>query len=443
MDGTAVESAFAFTFDKSNKTAVSGEDFFLYYRLVKIQIYVPCLALVLESGVTNMTLKRTISGMIGTGSLAHNRREFIAENVDSDRVQLNICYQNENLKEVYKELFDEAVERYNIGKRKDRQITNYYEKIRQGKQEKLFHEVIFQIGNREDMAVGTAEGDLAVKILDEYVKDFQKRNATLRVFGCYLHQDESTPHLHIDFIPYTVKPRLELAGADCERIIVIDESDKSLSMVDERLEQAIVRTGARLLILDPIQAYLGGGMDMNRANEARDMTKKLGALAEKTKCAIILIGHMNKASGNKAAYRGMGSIDFFAVARSVLLVGRVEGEPNTRAVVQIKNNLAAFGHPKAFALSEEGFQWIGDYEITVDEVLGGIAPKANKMELAKQMLRELAETHSAVLSNEIFDRADELGISKRTLENAKKELGIRARKINNAWYWELDKVKQE
>ena len=149
-----------------------------------------------------MTLKRTISGMIGTGSLAHNRREFIAENVDSDRVQLNIYYQNENLKEVYKELFDEAVERYNIGKRKDRQITNYYEKIRQGKQEKLFHEVIFQIGNREDMAVGTAEGGQAVKVLDEYVKDFQKRNPTLRVFGCYLHQDEATPHLHIDFIPY-------------------------------------------------------------------------------------------------------------------------------------------------------------------------------------------------------------------------------------------------
>lgn len=212
-----------------------------------------------------------------------------------------------------------------------------------------------------------------------------------------------------DGLADTVKPRLELAGADCERIIVIDESDKSLSMVDERLEQAIVRTGARLLILDPIQAYLGGGMDMNRANEARDMTKKLGALAEKTKCAIILIGHMNKASGNKAAYRGMGSIDFFAVARSVLLVGRVEGESNTRAVVQIKNNLAAFGHPKAFALSEDGFKWLGDYEITVDEVLGGITPKANKMEQAKQMLRELAETQSAVLSNEIFDRANEAG----------------------------------
>ena len=147
-------------------------------------------------------IKRTISGMIGAGSLAHNRRDFVAENVNPDRVQLNICYKNENLKEVYKELFNDAVERYNVGKRKDRQIANYYEKIRQGKQEKLFHEVIFQIGKREDMAVGTSEGNLAVKVLDEYVKDFQKRNPTLWVFSCYLHQDEATPHLHIDFVPY-------------------------------------------------------------------------------------------------------------------------------------------------------------------------------------------------------------------------------------------------
>ena len=246
-----------------------------------------------------------------------------------------------------------------------------------------------------------------------------------------------------DGLADTVKPRLELAGADCERILVIDEKEKSLSMVDERLEKAIVQTKARMLILDPIQAYLGGGMDMNRANEARDMTKKLGALAEKHQCAIVLIGHMNKAAGNKAAYRGMGSIDFFAVARSVLLVGRVEGEPNIRAVVQIKNNLAAFGHPKAFALSEDGFQWLGDYEITADEVLGGIVPKANKMEQAKRLLRELALTTDAIQSNEIFDMADEQGISKRTLENAKREFGIRAKKINNSWYWELDKVKPE
>ena len=149
-----------------------------------------------------MTMKRTISGMIGAGSLAHNRRDFIAENVDPDRVHLNICYQNENLKQVYRELFDESVERYNVGKRKDRQITNYYEKIRQGKQEKLFHEVILQIGNCEDMAAGTPNGELAVKVLDEYIQEFQKRNPTLRVFSCYLHQDEATPHLHIDFVPY-------------------------------------------------------------------------------------------------------------------------------------------------------------------------------------------------------------------------------------------------
>ena len=246
-----------------------------------------------------------------------------------------------------------------------------------------------------------------------------------------------------DGLADTVKPRLELAGADCERIAVIDESEKSLSMIDERLEEAIIRTKARLLILDPIQAYLGGGMDMNRANEARNMTKKLGLLAEKYYCAIVLIGHMNKAGGNKAAYRGMGSIDFFAVARSVLLVGRVEGQPDTRAVVQIKNNLAAFGHSKAFELSEDGFHWIGDYEITADEVLGGLAPKASKLEQAKQLLRELAETNNAMQSNEIFSLADEEGISKRTLENAKKELNIRAKKINNSWYWELDRIQPQ
>ena len=174
-----------------------------------------------------------------------------------------------------------------------------------------------------------------------------------------------------------------------------------------------------------------------------DTVKPRLELAEKYKCAILLIGHMNKAGGNKAAYRGMGSIDFFAVARSVLLVGRIEGEPDLRAVVQIKNNLAAFGHSKAFRLTETGFEWIGDYEITADEVLGGIAPKVNKLEQAKKMLRELAETSTSVQSSEIFDMAEDLNISKRTLENAKKELGIKARRIGNSWYWDLDKVKPE
>lgn len=244
-----------------------------------------------------------------------------------------------------------------------------------------------------------------------------------------------------DGLADTVKPRLESAGANCENISVIDESEKSLSMIDERLEEAIVRTKAKLLILDPIQAYLGGGMDMNRANEARDMTKKLGLLAEKYQCAVVLIGHMNKGGGNKAAYRGMGSIDFFAVARSVLLVGRINGEPDLRAMVQIKNNLAPFGSSKAFALEEDGFRWKGDYAITADEVLSGLAPKASKSERAKLLLKELAETHSMVTSKEVIEIAKEEGISKRTLENAKTELGVKAKKMNQTWYWELENIK--
>lgn len=245
-----------------------------------------------------------------------------------------------------------------------------------------------------------------------------------------------------DGLADTVKPRLESAGADCSNILVIDESNTSLSMADERLEQALMETGAQVLILDPLQAYLGGNVDMNRANEARDMTKRLGALAEKHKCAVILIGHMNKASGNKAAYRGMGSIDFYAVARSVLLVGRIQGDDSIRAVVQIKNNLAAPGHSKAFRLSDEGFEWIGDYDITADEVLGGYVSKDSKQETAIKLLRKLAQDNVPVPSNEIFEAAEEAGISKRTMELIKKQLGIGAKKVGNIWYWELGSLRE-
>lgn len=240
-----------------------------------------------------------------------------------------------------------------------------------------------------------------------------------------------------DGLADTVKPRLEQAGADCSRISIIDESEKSLSMIDERIEKAIIAAEAGLLILDPIQAYLGGGTDMNRANEARELTKRLGGIAERTGCAIVLIGHMNKGSGAKAAYRGMGSIDFFVVARSVMLIGRIEGHPDMRAVIQIKNNLAPFGHPKAFELTQDGFHWIGNYEITADEVLGGMVPKASKLEIAKQFLMERSGANVMILSTEIIELAAQEGISKRTLEAAKKELKIKAKKINNSWYWDL------
>lgn len=149
-------------------------------------------------------MKRTISAMRGKGSLTHNRRDFIAENVDSSRTPLNVEYRNEDIRTVYHELFDDALARYNEKQtRKDRVIDDYYEKIRTGKQEKLFEELIIQIGNKDDMNASSENGQLARQMLDEYMQSFQQRNPTLRVFSAHLHMDEATPHLHIDFIPFT------------------------------------------------------------------------------------------------------------------------------------------------------------------------------------------------------------------------------------------------
>ena len=149
-------------------------------------------------------MKRTISAMRGKGSLTHNRRDFIAENVDSSRTPLNVEYRNEDIRAVYHELFDGALARYNEKQtRRDRVIDDYYEKIRTGKQEKLFEELVIQIGNKDDMNASSENGQLARQMLDEYMQSFQQRNPTLRVFSAHLHMDEATPHLHIDFIPFT------------------------------------------------------------------------------------------------------------------------------------------------------------------------------------------------------------------------------------------------
>ena len=149
-------------------------------------------------------MKRTISFMTGKGSVNHNSRKFHAKNTDPERSYLNVEYCNENVKDVYHELFDEALARYNEKQtRSDRRIDDYYEKIRSGKQEKPFHEIILQIGDKDNMGAKTENGQLAAKVLDKYMWDFQRRNPTLRVFSAYLHMDEATPHLHIDFVPYT------------------------------------------------------------------------------------------------------------------------------------------------------------------------------------------------------------------------------------------------
>jgi len=153
-------------------------------------------------------LKRTISFMTGKGSVNHNSRKFHAKNTDPERSCLNVEYCNENVKDVYHELFDEALAWYNEKQtRSDRRIDDYYEKIRSGKQEKPFHEIILQIGDKDNMGAKTENRQLAAKVLDKYMRDFQRRNPTLRVFSAYLHMDEATPHLHIDFVPYTTGSR--------------------------------------------------------------------------------------------------------------------------------------------------------------------------------------------------------------------------------------------
>lgn len=149
-------------------------------------------------------MQRTISAMVGKGSVNHNSRKFKAENIDGSRTHLNIDYCNENIKKVYHELFDEALERYNDKQtRTDRRIENYYEKIRNSKQEKPFHELILQIGDKENMSVESENGQLARQVLDEYYRGFQERNPNLKVFSAHIHMDEATPHLHIDFVPFT------------------------------------------------------------------------------------------------------------------------------------------------------------------------------------------------------------------------------------------------
>lgn len=191
-----------------------------------------------------------------------------------------------------------------------------------------------------------------------------------------------------DGLEDTIKPRLESAEADCTQIKVIDESEAALSMLDERIEKAIIEVGARVVILDPIQAYVGANINMNNANEVRNVMAQLGRIAEKYDCAILLVGHMNKGSGNKSSYRGLGSIDFQASARSVLIVGRIKDNPQVRVMVQDKSSLAPEGEAIAFELDKEnGFSWLGHYDISVDDLLSGI-PKEKKSEQAEKLILE-------------------------------------------------------
>ena len=223
----------------------------------------------------------------------------------------------------------------------------------------------------------------------------------------------------------TVKPRLIEAGADLDRVLVIDDSEVQLTLSDERIEKAIVENNARLVIIDPIQAYLGADVDMNRANEVRPIFMRLGQVAQRTGCAILLIGHLNKAAGMQSLQRGLGSIDIAAAVRSVMFIGKLKHDPTMRILTHEKSSLAPPGVSLAFSLGDEGgFRWVGEYDITADEMLSGIEPqRETKTQQAKDLICTLLAGGKQGLSEDIDKAALERGIPGRTVRDAKRELG--------------------
>ena len=223
----------------------------------------------------------------------------------------------------------------------------------------------------------------------------------------------------------TVKPRLIEAGADLDRVLVIDDSEVQLTLSDERIEKAIIENNARLVIIDPIQAYLGADVDMNRANEVRPIFMRLGQVAQRTGCAILLIGHLNKAAGMQSLQRGLGSIDIAAAVRSVMFIGKLKHDPTMRILTHEKSSLAPPGASLAFSLGDEGgFRWVGEYDITADEMLSGIEPqRETKTQQAKDLICALLAGGKQVLSEDIDKAALERGIPGRTVRDAKRELG--------------------
>lgn len=216
----------------------------------------------------------------------------------------------------------------------------------------------------------------------------------------------------------TVKPRLVSSGADLNRVLVIDDSDNPLSLADDHIEKAIRENNARLMVIDPLQAFLGANVDMNRANEVRPIFRKLADIAQSTGCAIVMIGHLNKASGTQSTYRGLGSIDIAAVVRSILFVGKVKDDPTTRVIVHEKSSLAPPGQALAFSLGDQkGFRWIGAYDISAEDLLaGGEGTKAElKQEQAMKLIYELLSDGREVSVAELNKEAIERGISERTV----------------------------
>lgn len=232
-----------------------------------------------------------------------------------------------------------------------------------------------------------------------------------------------------DGIADTIKPRLAKCGADMTRVRFINEEEKQLSMTDDRIEKAIRQNNVRLMIMDPIQAYLGANVDMNRANEIRPLFRHLSTIAERTGCAIVLIGHLNKSSGSQSDYRSLGSIDIAAAVRSILFVEKVEKEKeqDIRVVYQQKDSLAKKENPVAFSLGEEGLKWLGEYDISIEDLLMGKAgtKKETKLEKAQKLILELLTKRKVMCLEELEAELLAYGISSRTGRDVRKQLESR------------------
>lgn len=239
----------------------------------------------------------------------------------------------------------------------------------------------------------------------------------------------------------TVKPRLVSSGADLKRVLVIDDTENPLSLADDRIEKAIRENNAKLMVIDPLQAFLGANVDMNRANEVRPIFRKLADIAQSTGCAIVMIGHLNKASGTQSTYRGLGSIDIAAVVRSILFVGKVKDDPTTRVIVHEKSSLAPPGQALAFSLGDQkGFRWIGAYDISAEDLLaGGEGVKSElKQEQAMKLIYEFLSDGREVSVAELNKEAIERGISERTVRmvrNSMKDKLESERRGKDWWIW--------
>ncbi len=239
-----------------------------------------------------------------------------------------------------------------------------------------------------------------------------------------------------DSVEDTIKPRLIKAGADCTKVAFIRDEDASVTLNDTRIEETIKATGAKLLVLDPIQAFIPPDSDMQSASQMRSVMRNLASIAERTKCAVVLVGHMNKSGSGKNLYRGLGSIDIAAIARSVLMVQRDSVNPQIRYMFPIKSNLAPEGQPFAFSLNNDtGFSWVGACSTDYVENEPTQAP-VSKIAVAQSYLKTLLSTGPQTASS-VFEHMQQVGISERTVRTAKKGINIKTFRKDDAWWWQI------